>query len=195
MNPTLPKTFLLFVIVISNLLVTACQGSTFTDTAQPTNIPESTSTAPQDPTTAIVPSPVTETEIPDEPTSCDPTPTDQLGPFYVPDAPVRSSVGEGHLLQGVVLSTINCEPISNAQIEFWQVGPDGEYDDDHRATTFALEDGTYTFESNFPPPYSGRPPHIHILVSAEGFETLVTQYYPEADQSSGNFDLILIPIE
>ena len=167
-----------------------------TDTPEPTPRSVTTVTVPtQNPTATTEPSTPPNTEIPNEPITCDPTPPDQLGPFYVPDAPVRSDVGDGHLLQGVVRSAVNCDPISNAQIEFWQTGPDGQYDDDHRATTFALEDGTYSFESNFPPPYSGRPPHIHIRVSADGFETLVTQYYPEAGQSSAAFDLILIPFE
>jgi len=134
---------------------------------------------------------------PDEaatPVSCEPTPPDQLGPFYVPGAPVRSSVGQGHVLRGVVRSSADCAPIANAQVEFWMAGPDGEYDDDHRATLFADASGAYRFESNFPPPYSGRPSHIHIRISAGGYETLVTQYYPADGQIDGTFDLVLIPV-
>jgi protocatechuate 3,4-dioxygenase beta subunit len=127
--------------------------------------------------------------------SCAPTRSDQLGPFYVPGAPVRSMIGEGHLLSGFVRSSSDCEPIPNAQIEFWQVGPEGDYDDDHRATMFADDNGAYRFESNFPTAYSGRPPHIHIQVSADGSQTLVTQYYPGENQVEGTFDLVLIPSE
>jgi protocatechuate 3,4-dioxygenase beta subunit len=70
-------------------------------------------------------------------------------------------------------------------------GPDGDYKDDFRATLFAGEDGSYHFESHFPPPYSGRPPHIHILVSAPGYPPLVTQHYPLQNTSGAEFDLVL----
>ncbi len=45
----------------------------------------------------------------------------------------------------------------------------------------------------FPPPYSGRPPHIHLRVSADGYQTLVTQYYPADGRAEGAFDLVLVP--
>ena len=93
---------------------------------------------------------------------CEPTRSDYLGPYYEPDAPLRSSVGKGYRLQGAVVSSANCNPIQNAQIELWLTNPAGSYDDDHRATTFSDHTGTYSFESNFPPGYYGRPPHIHI---------------------------------
>ncbi len=127
------------------------------------------------------------------PASCEPTRSDALGPFYVPNAPVRSSVGQGHVLTGIVRSSLDCSRIPGAQIEFWQVGPDGQYDDDHRATMQSDASGAYRFESNVPPPYSGRPPHIHIRVTAPGSQTLVTQYYPGDGETSGAFDLVLIP--
>jgi protocatechuate 3,4-dioxygenase beta subunit len=41
-----------------------------------------------------------------------------------------------------------------------------------------------SIESNFPPGYSGRPPHIHIRISANGFRSLATQHYPEIDQKA-----------
>lgn len=126
--------------------------------------------------------------------SCEPTQPDQLGPFYVPGAPERLSVGQGHVLGGVVRSSAGCAPIAGAQIELWLAGPDGEYGDDYRATLFADASGVYRFESNFPPPYTGRPPHIHIRISADGYETLVTQYYPAEGQTEGAFDLVLIPV-
>ena len=39
----------------------------------------------------------------------------------------------------------------------------------------------------------GRPSHIHIRVSAEGYRTLVTQHYPQKGIAEGHFDLVLIP--
>jgi protocatechuate 3,4-dioxygenase beta subunit len=127
-------------------------------------------------------------------TKCEPTPADYLGPFYKAGAPVRSRVGKGYQMTGLVISSADCTPIAKAMIELWLTGPDGSYDDYHRATTFSNDSGQYRFESNFPPGYSGRPPHIHIRVSANGFRTLATQHYPEAGQTTGEFDLVLVPI-
>jgi protocatechuate 3,4-dioxygenase beta subunit len=128
-------------------------------------------------------------------TKCQPTPADYLGPFYTANAPVRSSVGKGYQLKGMVISSADCTPIAKANIELWLTGPDGSYDDDHRATIFSNDSGQYRFESNLPPGYSGRPPHIHIRISATGFNTLVTQHYPATGQKAGKFDIVLVPVE
>ena len=124
---------------------------------------------------------------------CEPTRSDMEGPFYKPGAPVRSSVGTGYVLSGKVLSARDCTPVSRARIELWQANPEGKYDDDHRATVYSEESGAYRFEGNFPPGYSGRPPHIHIRISAEGYHTLTTQHYPAEGTTTGNFDLVLVP--
>jgi protocatechuate 3,4-dioxygenase beta subunit len=113
-----------------------------------------------------------------------------MGPFYKPGAPERTSVGQGYVLNGVVKST-TCRPIPGAQLEFWLAAPDGNYDDAHRATMFADGSGKYRFESNFPPQYSFRPPHIHMRISSPGYQPLVTQHYPQEGQSQGTYDLVL----
>ena len=125
--------------------------------------------------------------------TCRPTEPDMLGPFYKSGAPVRSSVGKGYIMEGTVKSSRDCSAIKGARIEFWLVNPEGTYDDDHRATVFSDFKGSYRFESNLPKPYFGRPPHIHIRVSAEGHETLVTQHYPEEGKTRAPFDLVLVP--
>jgi len=126
---------------------------------------------------------------------CEPTRADYLGPFYKPDAPVRSTVGKGYILAGSVISSTNCAPISNARIEFWLTNSYGSYDDAHRATMFTNGVGDYRFESNFPPGYYGRPPHIHIRISVEGYKTLATQHYPARGESTGRFDIVLVPLD
>jgi protocatechuate 3,4-dioxygenase beta subunit len=127
-------------------------------------------------------------------TGCTPTRADALGPFYEPNAPVRSKVGSGYVLSGVVRSARTCTPISRARIELWLAGPDGEYADRYRATIFSSSrTGAYRFVSHFPPPYAGRPSHIHIRVSARGFRTLVTQHYPRAGTRRASFALVLRP--
>jgi protocatechuate 3,4-dioxygenase beta subunit len=124
--------------------------------------------------------------------SCRPTRADALGPFYEPGAPVRSKVGTGYALTGRALATRTCRPIAGARIELWLANPDGEYDDAHRATVIAGRRGGYRFESNRPPSYGSRPPHIHLRVSARGFRTLVTQHYPRAGRSSAVFNVVLV---
>jgi catechol 1,2-dioxygenase len=126
------------------------------------------------------------------PAKCEPNQPDMLGPFYEPGAPVRTSVGSGYVLSGTVLADEECKPIRKARIEFWLANPSGDYDDAHRATVFAGERGGYRFESNVPVSYGGRPPHIHVRVTARGYEELVTQHYPERGQKRANFDLVLV---
>jgi protocatechuate 3,4-dioxygenase beta subunit len=123
--------------------------------------------------------------------SCRATRPDALGPFYVPGAPVRSSVGKGYVLSGIVRAAGTCRAIPRARIEFWLVNPRGEYDAAHRATVIASRAGRYRFTSNKPIGYSGRPPHIHVRVTARGYRTLVTQHYPKAAQRSARFNLVL----
>ncbi len=127
--------------------------------------------------------------------SCPPTEPDALGPYYKPEAPERTSVGKGYVLSGVVRSSADCSPVKGAKIEIWMTGPDGNYDDDHRATLHSDREGTYRFESNYPRSYFWRPPHIHMQVTAQGFGKLITQHYPEKGMTSGSFDLVLIPLK
>ncbi len=128
-----------------------------------------------------------------EPASCEPTQQDMLGPFYEPGAPERTSIGSGYVLSGTVLAAGSCEPIHDARIEFWLTDPRGVYDDAHRATVPAGSGGEYRFESNVPGSYENRQPHIHLRVTAPGYQELVTQHYPVAGQTEANFDLILEP--
>ncbi|QXE91827.1 dioxygenase family protein [Geomonas subterranea] len=125
--------------------------------------------------------------------SCPPTPWDEIGPFYRPNAPVRDSIGQGYILSGTVRSSADCSPIPNARIEFWQAGPDGRYDDAYRATVYSDRKGHYRLQTIAAVPYANRPPHIHILVDVKNFEGLVTQHYPKRRAKGAQLDLVLIP--
>lgn len=120
-----------------------------------------------------------------------PTPPDALGPFYEPGAPVRSSVGQGYQLSGRVLSSRDGGSLPGAVLELWLAGPEGTYTDNYRATLLTDADGRYRFTSHVPVPYAGRPPHIHLRVSAAGHKTLVTQHYPQRGRREAVFDLVL----
>lgn len=125
--------------------------------------------------------------------SCPPTPADEMGPFYRPGAPLRSVIGSGYLLTGTVRSAADCSAIPSPLIEFWQTGPDGRYDDAHRAAVITGTAGRYRFETARPGAYFSRPAHIHIRVSAKGFKTLTTQHYLRKNTAQAVFDLVLIP--
>lgn len=125
--------------------------------------------------------------------ACPPTKSDSEGPFYEANAPVRSKTGEGLIIQGTVRSTRSCAPLGGATIEWWQANSQGKYDDAHRATMKAVEDGRYRYESDFPAGYFFRPPHVHVKVSAPGHKTLTTQIYPETGQREITFDFNLEP--
>ena len=123
---------------------------------------------------------------------CAPTREDMEGPFYRPGAPIRQSTGRGLVVSGAVKSADSCAPVPAARIEWWQAGPSGHYDDEHRGALRTADDGTYRFETDSPPAYFGRPPHIHVKVLAPGHRTLTTQLYPKAGQTHTTFDLVLV---
>ena len=112
-------------------------------------------------------------------------------PNYKPNAPVRSRVGTGFVLSGIVRSGIDCSGIPRARVEFWLQGPNG-YDDAHRGTVIADGNGRYRFESNFPGS-TGLQPHIHLRIAVPGYRTLVTIYFPGAGAAAGTLDLVLEP--
>jgi protocatechuate 3,4-dioxygenase beta subunit len=123
--------------------------------------------------------------------ACAPTKPDMLGPFYVANAPARERTGQGLVVTGVVRSAAACAPIPGARIEWWSVNPRGEYDDAHRATETAGSEGRYRYETDPPTAYPGRPPHLHVRVSAPGHRVLVTQLYPKSSQTSIETDFVL----
>jgi len=124
---------------------------------------------------------------------CPPTPWDEIGPFYRPAAPLRGTIGSGYILSGTVRSAADCRPLPGARIEFWQANRAGVYDDAHRATIIADQQGRFRLETDFPAGYSKRPPHIHILVDLRGFAGLISQHYPQRNQKKATLDLVLSP--
>jgi Carboxypeptidase regulatory-like domain len=111
---------------------------------------------------------------------------DALSPSYRPGAPVRAVVGQGHVLTGTVRSSRDCAPIAGARIELWPEIAGQGHPDDQRATVLTAADGGYRFQSD-------PPEHIHMLVSAEGFEPVASNRYHPEGQAAGRFDVLLPP--
>ncbi len=125
------------------------------------------------------------------------TTTDILGPFYRPDSPVRNDLvlegapGAITVLRGKVKHQDCVTPYKDAKVELWHCSADEIYDNDsdefrYRGTTFCDEQGNYQFTTQMPVPYDAgggnyRPAHFHLLISAPGYQSLVTQIYFTGD--------------
>ncbi len=123
---------------------------------------------------------------------CAPTRPDVEGPFYKPNAPDRASTGSGFVVSGTIRSATGCGPLAGARIEWWSVNSRGTYDDAHRAAQRADDDGRFRYETDFPMPYFGRPPHLHVRITAPGHRMLITQLYPTPGQTRLNLDFVLV---
>jgi protocatechuate 3,4-dioxygenase beta subunit len=121
---------------------------------------------------------------------CTPTTPDMLGPYYTPNAPERARTGKGLVVSGTVRAA-DCRPLPGAVIEWWSANTQGSYDDEHRAMQRADDEGRYRYETDFPGRYPGRPPHLHLKITAAGHRPLVTQIYPSPGQTSITTDLVL----
>ncbi|HEY3097455.1 MAG TPA: intradiol ring-cleavage dioxygenase [Methylomirabilota bacterium] len=127
-----------------------------------------------------------------QPSSCTPTKADMLGPFYKPDAPERAVTGHGFVVSGTVRSTRGCAALPGARLEWWSADAGGEYHDELRATQRSGGDGVFRYETVAPGRYPGRPPHLHVKISAAGHRTLVTQLYPRDGQRAITTDFVLV---
>ena len=114
--------------------------------------------------------------------------------------------GEPCLVHGRILS-VTGEPVAGARIEVWQADDDGFYDVQHdgldeprgRGHLYSESDGRFWFWSvkprHYPIPSDGpvgdllgaanrspmRPAHVHIMVSAERYETVTTHVFADGD--------------
>lgn len=125
------------------------------------------------------------------------TTTDILGPFYRPGSPLRTDLvianepGTKLLLSGKVKHDDCTTPFKKAKIEIWHCSAKGVYDNNtdefrYRGTTYTDDDGRYSFKTILPVPYEVgggiyRPAHYHLMISAEGYQPLITQLYFTGD--------------
>ena len=123
------------------------------------------------------------------------TTTDILGPFYRPNSPVRNNLviegtpGDIIELSGIVRHKDCLTPYKNAKVELWHCSAEEVYDNDsddyrYRGTIYCDADGKYKFTTQMPVPYDAgggeiRPAHFHLMISAAGYQSLITQIYFE----------------
>lgn len=138
---------------------------------------------------------------------CIETSPDQLGPYYRENPPfrtnleVKSTNGVPLRVVGRVLSsecTKSDDPgIADALVDVWQADDEGVYDNETkdyqlRGKMNADSSGDYAFMTVLPGYYATRPQHIHFMISAPGYETLVTQLYFRSDPRSAGIDETLL---
>ncbi len=123
---------------------------------------------------------------------CTATQGELLDASYKPAAPMRVSVGMGYVLTGTVRASGDCLPIPGATVELWLAGPGG-YSDNYSGTVVADKSGHYRFQSPFPSASTGRPPHIHMRIAADGFLPIQTECFPHQGSATGAFDIVLEP--
>lgn len=124
---------------------------------------------------------------------CSPTLDDGAGPFGRGAPPRRAKIGTGHVLTGVVLSSVDCSPLAGARIHLWQANRRGEYLRSGSGTVVTDRAGRFRFEGPRPVSYEGRPPHIHLRVVAAEHELLVTRYVARPGVRRGSVRLVLVP--
>jgi len=125
---------------------------------------------------------------------CDQTVADSEGPYYEEGAPFRTDLVEDGMpgtrlrVSGKVL-TADCEPIANALLDLWHCDSVGNYDNEGwtlRGRLNADGDGRFAFSTIVPGYWASRPRHIHIRVSARGFQLVTTQLYFAIDPENNN---------
>jgi len=127
------------------------------------------------------------------------TPEDIEGPFYKAGAPMRASLVEAGskaeklALTGVVRSA-DCKPLANVTLDIWQADANGDYDNRgyrYRGVVTTDAQGRYRLETNLPPPYMGRPRHLHVKLQRPGGRVLTTQLYFPGESRNENAALVV----
>ena len=121
---------------------------------------------------------------------CRPTPHRTTGTHYKPVTEQRVNVSNGVTIHGRILAAPECEPVGNAKVAHWQAGEDGKYADRLRAYMFTDAEGRYRFETEWP---ALSPPHIHFIITANGYKVLETQWIGDTRIKDIEFDMVLKP--
>ena len=78
--------------------------------------------------------------------------------------------GHGHRLRHPWNGQVrrSCAPLPGARVEWWQATLRARTTTPIVARSLAGDGGGYRFETHFPPPYGGRPSHVHFKIAAAG---------------------------
>ena len=119
---------------------------------------------------------------------CIPTPHRTTGTHYEPVTVEKIDISKGVIFRGQVLATPECEPVAGAKVAHWQAGENGRYQDRLRAFLYTDGEGRFQFETEWP---NLSPPHIHFIVTADGYQVLETQWIGDMRQPEIDFTMVL----
>ena len=111
------------------------------------------------------------------------------GPYFKTGSPQRTSIagpgtaGKKLIMEGYVYDK-NCQPITNAWLDFWHADGNGTYDNvgyNLRGHQFTDETGHYHLETVRPIEYGPRTAHVHVKVRANDNSPILTTqlFFPE----------------
>ena len=207
----------LFAIIMAALiLLTACTAASPESAATPGDVPQTR--AATNPAPSISPS-ATVQSVASEPamdpslacsggkTSADATIQLTEGPYYTPNTPERSSLYEDGMpgtkltITGYVYD-MDCQPVANAWLDFWQADAEGNYDNSGytlRGHQYTDSNGRFELVTVVPGIYPGRTEHIHFKVQAPNGQAITSQlFFPGVAENETDriFDpSLLLPIQ
>ena len=115
----------------------------------------------------------------------EPTPAQDEGPFFKPNAPLRHDLatdvrgGKRITIAGFVVDE-HCRPLPGSLLEIWHADDLGRYDNAGfrlRGHQQIDEQGRWWFNTIIPAAYPGRTRHYHFKVQRPGGQLLTTQLY------------------
>jgi protocatechuate 3,4-dioxygenase beta subunit len=127
--------------------------------------------------------------------ACKPTLSDGFGPWAqrASGAPPRRSVfGSGYTLSGKVLRVGDCKPVKGAVVEVWQETPGLGYVRRGRASVVTDRTGAFRLVGPVPLGEGGRPPHIHIRVTAGLFDEVAVTHSVTQGSRRARVTIVLV---
>ena len=149
------------------------------------------SPAPQERAAAATPDPApTATADAARPRRCEPTESNPGGTNnYIPDAPVRASLGEGFVITGLVRAANGCRPLADVRIQVWLATETGG-EQDNRASVRTDDEGRYRIDTAPTVPQFGEP-NIHVAYADGDYRDVFIRRVVDLDDTRARVDLTL----
>ena len=124
------------------------------------------------------------------PRRCRPTPSNPGGTNnYIPDAPVRDSLGSGFVITGLVRSAAGCRPLEGVRVQVWLATETGG-EQDNRASVRTGANGRYRIETDPTVPQFGEP-NIHVGYDDDDYREVFIRRVVDLDDERAVVNLTL----
>lgn len=108
---------------------------------------------------------------------------------FIPDAPLRASLGEGFLITGLVRSAAGCRPLPGVRVQVWLATRTGG-ETDNRASVRTGPDGRYRIETDPTVPQFGEP-NIHVAYDDGRYRKVYIRRVVDLDDTRAVVNLTL----